>query len=317
MTHFNADDDRLAEMRELSEISATRAALRGQLEDAVPNIDADIDASGLLSWAGSKRRLLPEILARLPRQCRTYHEPFAGSAAVYWAYHLRCSSAVLGDANPDLIGFYKAIQREPVLVEERAHYYARRHSEAWHKEVRRRFNHEPDLLGGPERAAQFLYLNRGSFNKLWRVSQKGHFNVPWNKNPTCHVPSSATFISAWKALKRATVVHADFEHTIALAGPGDVVYADPPYVGTFAQYGADGFNEDAHRRLSEALRAACRRGATVLLSNSDHPKSHAIYGSRADGVSPKVEKVSVYHAVGAKAERRGRKAELLVTYTKE
>jgi DNA adenine methylase len=314
---FNADEDRRSEMMELSEIAAAQSAKRGQMENVEPGTDGDVVP--LLKYCGSKARLVPQILARLPRTCRTYHEPFAGGASVHFAYWRRCSSAVLADCNKELVGFYTAIKRDPAGVQARATYHQRRHCGPWYYEARRRFNAGETELGGVERAGQFLYLNRGGYNGLWRVNKDGGFNVPWNKRDGaagCHVPTSETFVAAWRALKHTTVVVADFEHTIALAGPGDVVYADPPYVGTFSQYGEGGFGESDHVRLFHSLVSAAGRGAHVLLSNSQ--ASRPIYGAVCfAGVTSKIEEVSVYHAVGAKKERRGNKRELLITYVKE
>ena len=37
-----------------------------------------LKARPFLKWVGGKRRLLPEILKRVPADFRTYHEPFLG-----------------------------------------------------------------------------------------------------------------------------------------------------------------------------------------------------------------------------------------------
>ncbi len=49
-----------------------------------------------LKWAGGKRRLLPELLARVPKSFGRYHEPFLGGGALYFA--LRPKRASLADA---------------------------------------------------------------------------------------------------------------------------------------------------------------------------------------------------------------------------
>jgi hypothetical protein len=54
-----------------------------------------------LKWAGGKRRLAPLIEQHLPPSFGTYHEPFAGGAAVF--FHLQPRQAVLSDMNDRLV----------------------------------------------------------------------------------------------------------------------------------------------------------------------------------------------------------------------
>ena len=61
----------------------------------------NITAEPVIKWAGSKRRLVAELRARLPPRWERYNEPFAGSAALFFA--IAPERAVLGDVNIDLI----------------------------------------------------------------------------------------------------------------------------------------------------------------------------------------------------------------------
>ena len=42
-------------------------------------------AKPIVKWAGGKSKLLGELLARVPAHVRTYAEPFAGGAALFFA----------------------------------------------------------------------------------------------------------------------------------------------------------------------------------------------------------------------------------------
>jgi site-specific DNA-adenine methylase len=42
-------------------------------------------AKPIVMWAGGKTRLLPELMSRVPPRMRTYAEPFAGGAALFFA----------------------------------------------------------------------------------------------------------------------------------------------------------------------------------------------------------------------------------------
>jgi DNA adenine methylase len=69
-------------------------------------------ANPIFCWAGSKRKLLPKLLANVPEAYGTYIEPFAGSACLFFA--LEPADAVLGDFNQHLIEAY--IGGEPMRL---------------------------------------------------------------------------------------------------------------------------------------------------------------------------------------------------------
>jgi DNA adenine methylase len=69
--------------------------------------------SSFLRWAGSKRKLLPQIRSFCPLRYRTYVEPFAGSACLF--FMLQPKRAILGDFNAELMATYNA-NRDRVLT---------------------------------------------------------------------------------------------------------------------------------------------------------------------------------------------------------
>ena len=65
----------------------------------------------------------------------------------------------------------------------------------------------------------------------------------------------------------------DFDGVIAMAGPGAVVYCDPPYVpmsatANFTAYDGNRFTMADQERLASAFAGLARQGATGILSNS-------------------------------------------------
>jgi DNA adenine methylase len=53
----------------------------------MPNLPTSQPRPAFLKWAGGKARLAPAILARAPASFGAYHEPFAGAASVFFAFH--------------------------------------------------------------------------------------------------------------------------------------------------------------------------------------------------------------------------------------
>jgi DNA adenine methylase len=68
-----------------------------------------------LKWAGGKRQLVPVLANRFPRKFGTYHEPFVGSGALFFA--TRPAQAVLSDANARLVRTYIAVRDDGVDVD--------------------------------------------------------------------------------------------------------------------------------------------------------------------------------------------------------
>ena len=97
----------------------------------------------------------------------------------------------------------------------------------------------------------------------------------------------------------------DFAATIEQAGPGDIVYADPPYLGTHSAYTSKGFDTTEHRRLAQCLRDAASRGAVCWVSGSDCDETRAVYGGVA-------HVIQVPRSMSCKGSTRGTKTELLI-----
>ena len=235
-----------------------------QAKSIVQNSGVKGAVEPLLRWAGSKKKLLPVLLAAAPDDTKRYIEPFAGSAVLF--LRLGVDNAILGDLNESLIETYRIVQRYPRAVWERAamlgdtpdDYYA----------IRALPRQD---LSAFERAAQFVYLNRYCFNGVYRTNRAGQFNVARGKGHL-FVPDLDAFKAFSGRLKNAELRCSDFEEIIAEAGNGDFVYLDPPYAlegkRDRGEYGCDAFREKDECRLIAALRAADRRGAKILLSYS-------------------------------------------------
>jgi DNA adenine methylase len=216
----------------------------------------------IVRWAGSKRRLLGAISARLPKAFDRYIEPFAGSACVFLA--LNPKSARINDINSELIGAYRAIKRDVLAVCDALSDFP--HSRDLYYLLR---EIEPSSLDRASRAARFLYLNRYSFNGVYRTNSAGQFNVPMGKK-TGGMPSKRNFLAFADRLQSASLSTSDFEHVVSSAQGGDLIYLDPPYsqpgVKFRGEYGYGAFAKMDEPRLVSCLADASRRGVMVLLS---------------------------------------------------
>jgi len=231
-----------------------------------------------LKWAGGKYHQLPDIDRLIPAGLRLI-EPFVGGGSVFINSD-KHSSFLLADVNADLIHLYQMLAVTPDAVLRHARrLFGTMNSAAGYAAVAEDFNAQ--LLGGPERAAAFLYLNRHCFNGLIRYNLAGKFNVGWGKYPNPYFPEKE--IATFTALAHNCVfMSASYRRTLSLAGEGDVVYCDPPYEplpGTngFTNYAPGGFNWDDQVALAECCVAAHQRGAAVVISNSSAPRITELY----------------------------------------
>ncbi len=210
-----------------------------------------------LKWAGGKRWQLP--LLRPLWAAHTHRrlvEPFCGGLGV--ALGLRPVSALLNDANPHLINFYRWIRRglriDLEMINDRQIYLGHR----------RRFN--TLLVTGKgrtrEAASLFYYLNRTGYNGLCRFNSRGLFNVPFGQY---------TRISYARAFPELEGILADWTMTAGDVArvrfkPDDFVYADPPYDVPFTQYARKRFEWKDQVRTAELL--AAHRGPVVLVNQA-------------------------------------------------
>ena len=222
----------------------------------------------LLKWAGSKARIMDTLRQHLPAGSRLI-EPFTGSASVF--LNTDYDSYLLADINPDLIGLFNAIKNQPNLLTGAARvYFSDWNNEEKYYSARNGFNAANDDF---IRAVMFLYLNRHCYNGLCRYNLSGEFNVPYGKYKAPYFPENEIRQFAEKA-RNAVFLCLDFEETIEMAGAGDVIYCDPPYIPTsstanFTKYHTAGFTPADHGRMIAALQAAAARGCRVVVSNAD------------------------------------------------
>jgi DNA adenine methylase len=257
-----------------------------------------------VKWVGGKRQLLDRILKRVPKTFGTYHEPFLGGGAVFFA--LSPPNAFLSDSNKRLVRCYKGVRNHVADVISLLKGYRR--NRPFFLEMRER---DIDQATDAEVAAWFIFLNKTGFNGLYRVNSKNRFNVPYGDNKNAQICDEDNLMACHHALARAEVQHEDFSTVRDRAQPGDLVYFDPPYkrlsaTSYFTSYTAEGFTEDDQVRLRNIALELKNKGVHVILSNSSSARS--LY---KDDFS--LHRVFATRAVNSRADRRGKITELLIS----
>lgn len=234
---------------------------------------SDRSTRPFLRWAGGKRWLARAIPGIVPNDIQSYHEPFLGSGAVFFA--LAPSRPHLADSNDSLIGTFQTVRDRPgdliatlrrFRYNKRAYYRVRSSSPSGHA----------------QRAARFIFLNRTCWNGLYRVNSRGQFNVPYGRRVRKIDRGEDALLNASKALQGAEIECRDFEDSIDRVRSGGFIFADPPYTvahenNGFVLYNETIFSWADQERLAAALVRASERGARFVLTNADHRSIRVLY----------------------------------------
>lgn len=229
-----------------------------------------------IKWVGGKRQLLTEIEQNMPQEFGTYFEPFFGGGAVF--FDLAPEKAVINDYNVQLINLYKQIQTHVddfySLISQWANEYNEletiEEKDAYYYQKREVYN---ECLKANElsvkSAALFMFLNKSSFNGVYRLNRSGLYNVPCGHKKNVGMPPIEDIHAAAEALKDIEIISGDFEKACEKAQEGDFVFFDSPYYDTFDTYQAGGFSEEDHIRLFNLFKRLSDKGVYCMMTNND------------------------------------------------
>lgn len=263
---------------------------------------------------GIKTKLVPWIMALVPKVKGKWIEPFLGTGVV--AFNSGHTEAILNDTNPHIINFYTSIQKgeiTPAIVrkylEEEGEKLrnAEEDGYAYYRYIRNRFNKDYDPL-------DFLFLSRAGFNGMMRFNKNGSWNIPFCQKPDRFSPAYITKIvnqvryaseiiqDCWQFL------NIEFDEVISMASENDIIYCDPPYIGRYVDY-YNGWNEVPEERLFKALSKTKSRFILSTWHHNRFRENEMVkkYWNRFNMVT----KDHFYHS-GGKIENRNAIVEALV-----
>lgn len=232
-----------------------------------------------------------------------------GGGAVFFAID-PLGQAYLNDSNAELVETYQQIRDQPDLVirslkrlkNSKKEYYA----------IRKRKPIKPYT-----RAARFIYLNRCSFNGIYRVNSLGGYNVPYGHRKNVDIVTAHNLHAVSSVLQNRVITCTDFSAQLDNVCENDLVFLDPPYTvahenNGFIEYNQKLFSWEDQIRLRSFVEDIERRGAYFILTNASHESILRLY----DDIGT-IYKRSRYSQVGGRNKTRGMYNELIITNVKE
>lgn len=233
----------------------------------------------ILKWAGGKFNRVKELVSYLPDdyESKRYIEPFFGAGALF--FYLGPQKSIISDLNENLINCYKQVRDNPLEVFKILSTYQKKHSSDFFYTLRNTYNKS---TYSPRQAAQFLYLNKASFNGIFRVNNKGEYNVPFNKKKSIGIPTLEHLNYVSRLLKKSKLISVDYKDILKKVEFSDFVYLDPPYpplneTAYFTHYTKERFNLEDQEELAEYANKISSFGAKVLISNANILKIKELY----------------------------------------
>ena len=292
-------------------------------------------AKPFLKWAGGKGQLIDQIALYLPPAFKTgrikkYFEPFLGGGALFFwlSEQYEFDSAYLYEINSSVNICYQVIQknlgkliRELKGLELEYLSASEKGREKLYYDKREEFNAflrhkaQNSII---RRAALLIFLNKTCFNGLYRVNSQGEYNVPFGryKNPT--ICNEDNLFAVNELLQKAEIMCGDYAQCIKSADRESFVYFDPPYrpisvTAKFTNYSKDAFDDHEQIRLRKVYGELDKKGAYVMLSNSD-PKNNDPDDNYFDDLYREyhIERLNATRIINCNAERRGSITEILV-----
>ena len=234
----------------------------------------------LFMWAGGKNKMLKKYTDLLPKQFDSYIEPFLGGGAMFvWAFKKNPEATFfLNDANEDIMRIYQSIRNDvgkflltlykyqeaflPLSKPERKKFYY---------DLRQEHAYNYQKWTATEEAATLYFLMKTGFNGIWQINKNtnGRFGTPSGLLNQKDKVYDLSNIEEWhNALQSCTLTSVDYTDCHKFGTPNSFAFLDPPYRGSFTQYGVD-FNDQEQEKVIKLLNDLTVSGSYAIMSNRD------------------------------------------------
>jgi DNA adenine methylase len=162
----------------------------------------------------------------LPSHYNNFIEPFVGGGAVF--LNTQPKQLIINDLNQELIITYRIIKEKPQDLIKLLQEHEKKHSSEFYEQLRKK---DKENLSDLEIAARFIYLNKTGYNGLYRVNQKGIFNVPFGKKEKVKLFDKKNLLAVSQYLNnnQVEIYNKNYQELLPLIKKNDFLFVDPPY----------------------------------------------------------------------------------------
>ena len=197
--------------------------------------------SSPIRWAGSKKRILNDMLELFKKDKDNYVEPFLGSGVVMINVLnnpdvLQYKNYYVNDINGNIINFYKDLKSRPKKLihllqnlSEKYNCLSISDKEKMYYAIREQFNSSKD-----NKSVYFYFLMKVGFNGVYRENKNGKFNVPFGRKEK-FVVNESDLLNVSKLIRNVKFYNLSYEKFLRLLSKKGIldssfIYCDPPYI---------------------------------------------------------------------------------------
>jgi DNA adenine methylase len=213
--------------------------------------------SPLIKWSGGKSDEIKSFIEYLPKDYKTYIEPFVGGGSLY--FYLNHAKSIINDVHPELIDFYTSISlgfSKDIFDWMKLN----KNDEETYYKVRDDFKPQNQL----DKAKQFYYLRKTCFRGMLRYNSSGKFNIPYGRYKTINYDDLNN--PEYEKLLKSTEIHnISFEKIFEKYNSKDnFVFLDPPYDSPFTDYGYCSFDKEFQKKLALCFKNTNNRCLMII-----------------------------------------------------
>ncbi len=246
-----------------------------------------------IRWAGSKKKILNEMLNAFKPNKENYIECFLGSAVVLINVlknndKLNYKNFYVNDINSNIINFYKLLQRKPDYLIKHISELARVYNsyngsekEKYYYNLREQFNEEKDQ---DNKSILFYFLMKTGFNGVYRENKNGKFNVPFGRKEKIIV-NEEYLEELSKLIKPVKFYNLDYKTFLDKMKKDGIVensfmYFDPPYLpdDLLVSQKQELYTNDTFDHRGFVDKIIDLKGKYMMISMSDSKQADEIYG---------------------------------------
>lgn len=198
-----------------------------------------------IRWAGSKKKILNEMLDFFDKTSNIYIEPFLGSGVVMINLinnidKFQFKEIYVNDINSNIINFYELLKNDYQYVEKNIkkiiniynNFSNEKQKEEFFYNIRIKYNKLKN--SSKVKSIYFYFLMKSGYNGVYRENKKGEFNVPFGRKENINFDGEG-LKKISKQLINVNFFNYDYVDFIEKLKEkklldGAFIYFDPPYI---------------------------------------------------------------------------------------